>query len=336
MKKLISATLAIVMALSMTACGGSGGTEESAAPEAATEEAASTSADAGAQEKKGDYTIAVLAWSLAEEFGVDVVSGATKKADELGVTVVAPDPAGDMQKEIAILEDLIQQKVDAICVAPVDADAIVPYIDQVRDAGIVVVDYDIETEAEVDAKVLSDNKEGGRMAAEYLIKEMGEKGKVLILEEVPGVTTAEERIAGFAEYIEKYPDIEIVRQLSNGTRDTHRSTTENMLTAHPDIKAIFCFMGDNTLGAYAACQAMDRKDVLISGYDASPEQIEIMKKDGPQCQIISSVALFPKAIGRVSLETAYKILEGESFPDVVNTELGLLTAKDVDNFVDID
>lgn len=329
MKKILAIVLALTMVLSLGACAPK--SEQSSAPQA--EASGETAADATA---KKEYTIAVLAWSLAEEFGVDIVTGATKKADELGVKVVSPDPAGDMQKEIAIIEDLIQQKVDAICVAPVDAAAIVPYIDKARAAGIVVVDYDIETTAEVDAKVLSDNKAGGKMAAEYLIAEAGTKGKVLILEEVPGVTTAEERIAGFAEEIAKYPDIEVVRQLSNGTRDTHRATTENMLTAHPDITAIFCFMGDNTLGAYAACQAMERTDVKIVGYDASPEQVQIMQKDGAGCNLISSVALFPKAIGRVALETAYKILEGEKIEGVVNTELGMLTAKDAASFVDKD
>lgn len=283
-----------------------------------------------------DYTVAVLTWSLAEEFGVDIVTGAQKKAAELGINVVAPDPAGDMQKEIAIIEDLIQQKVDAVCIAPVDANAVVPYIGQMRKAGIVVVNYDIETTAPVDAKVLSDNKEGGRMAAKYLVERMGDKGKVLVLSEVPGVTTAEERIAGFMDYVKDFPGIEVVDQLSNGTRDTHRSTTENMLTAHPDIKGIFCFMGDNTLGAYAACRAMGRKDVLIAGYDASPEQMTIMQKDGPDCQLICSVALFPKAIGRVSLETAHKLLKGEKVDDVVWTEIGLMKAREIDTFVDID
>ena len=317
-KRIFAVILSVCMMLTMASCSSAPAAQTSAAP----------------AETDKQYTVAVLAWSLAEEFGVDIVTGASNAAEELGVQVVSPDPAGDMQKEIAILEDLIQQKVDAICIAPVDADAIVPYIDKAREAGIVVVDYDIETTATVDAKVLSDNYAGGKMAAQYLVQEMGTTGKVLILEEVPGVTTAEERIAGFAEEIAKYPDIEVVRQLSNGTRDTHRATTENMLTAHPDITGIFCFMGDNTLGAYAACQAMNLPDVKIAGYDASPEQFEIMKKDGPDCNIISSVALFPKVIGRTALETAYKILEGETIDGVVNTELGMLTAKDVENFVD--
>lgn len=317
-KKLISSILCFVMATFMLAgCGGSG----------------NSGASSGGKGKK-EYTIAVLAWSMAEEFGVDIVDGAKAKAEEIGgIKIVSPDPAGDMQKEIAIFEDLIQQGVDAICVAPVDADAIIPYIDKVREKGIVVVDYDIETEAEVDAKILSDNKAGGAMAAEYLVNAMGKEGKVLVLTEVPGVTTAEERIAGFKEKMaEIAPNVEIVEQLSNGTRDTHRATTENMLQAHPDITGIFTFMGDNTLGAYTACKANNRTDVLIAGYDASGEQIEIMKNDGPDCNLICSVALYPKKIGALALETAYKILEGEKFDDTIYTEIGLLEAKNVDAF----
>ena len=205
--------------------------------------------------------------------------------------------------------------------------------DKVREAGIVLVDYDIDTEAQCDAKVLSDNAAGGAMAADYLVQEMGTEGKVLILTEVPGVTTAEERIAGFKERMaEIAPNVEMVEQLSNGTRDTHRATTENMLQAHPDITGIFCFMGDNSLGAYTACKTNNRQDVLIAGYDATPEQLDIMKNDGPDCNLICSVALYPKKIGYVALETAYNILEGEEINDVVWTELGLLTAKDADSF----
>jgi len=325
-KKLMALVLALCLVLALTACG-SKSTGESASP----------SGEKANPVKNGEkFDVAFLTWSLAEEFHVDVLEGAKKKAEELGINIVSPDPAGDMQKEIAIIEDLIQQKVDAIVIAPVDADAIVPYIKKARDAGIIVVDYDIDTQAEVNAKVLADNVAGGKIAAEYLIEQMGTKGKVLILEEVPGVTTAEERIKGFSDVMAQYPDIEIVRQLSTGTRDTHRATTENMLTAHPDIKGIFCFMGDNTLGAYAACQAMNRKDIKIAGYDATPEQLEIMKKDGPECQIISSVAMYPKAIGRVCIETVSKLLQGEQINGVVHTEQGLLKAKEVDSFVQKD
>jgi ribose transport system substrate-binding protein len=284
------------------------------------------------------YRVAVLTWSMAEEFGVDVVKGAQGAADKHGIEMMYPDPAGDMQKEIAIIEDLIQQKIDAVLIAPVDAEAVVPYIGKLREAGIIVVDYDIETKAECDAYIMSDHYNGGRKTGEEFLKKHPNKGKVLIVDDVPGVTTAELRNKGFEDYIKEHaPEVEIIHQLSTGTRDTHRATIENMIMAHPDLTGIFCFMGDIAIPAYFVLQSNDRQDIVLAGYDATPEQVEIMKNAGPDCNLVVSVALYPKNIGRVSMETAYDLLEGKAKPGIrVETVNGLLTPSNAATFEDLE
>ena len=225
---------------------------------------------------------------------------------------------------------MITQGVDAICISPIDAQAIAPYIDKARENGVVVVNWDIETQAEVDAKVLTDNFEGGALGAEYLVEKMGTQGKVLVVTDLESVTSTYERNKGFEDKMaEIAPDVEIVEQLSSGTRDTHRTTIENMLQAHPDITGIFCADGDRTLGAYVACQANNRQDVLIAGYDATPEQKEIMQQDGADCNMICATNLHPDNLGRVSTEIAYKILEGEEVPELTMSDIDLMKAEDV-------
>ena len=325
-KKLLSMLLAT--ALVGTMISGCGSKQEEGGDSSAKDESADESEGDGACED--GYTIAMITYSLAEEFGVDVLNGAQEKAEELGVNIVYQDPAGDAQKCVAIMEDLITQKVDAICIAPVDADAIVPYIDQARDAGIVVVNWDIETQAEVDAKVLTDNFEGGALGADYLVDKMGTEGKVLVVTDLESVTSTYERNQGFIDRMaEIAPDVEIIEQLSSGTRDTHRTTVENMLQAHPDITGIFCADGDRTLGAYVACEANNRQDVLIAGYDATPEQKEIMQKDGAECNMICATNLHPDNLGKTATEIAYKILEGEEVPEVTMSSIDLMTAEGV-------
>lgn len=283
-----------------------------------------------ANAEEGKYTVAMITYSLAEEFGVDVLKGAQEKAEELGINLVYQDPAADMQKDISIMEDLITQGVDAICISPIDADAIIPYIDKAREAGIVVVDWDIETQAEVDAKVLTDNFEGGALGADYLVEKMGTEGKVLVVTDLESVTSTYERNKGFMDRMaEIAPDVEIIEQLSSGTRDTHRATVENMLQAYPEITGIFCPDGDRTLGAYVACQANNRQDVLIAGYDATPEQKEIMEKDGEECNMICATDLHPDNLGKVSTELAYKILEGEEVDEITMSPISLMTAEEV-------
>ena len=285
-----------------------------------------------AEEKR---TIAVVTYSLAEEFGVDVIKGAEAKAEELGnIEIVYPDAAGDMQKSIAIVEDMATQGVDAICISPVDASATIPYIEKAREAGIAVVNWDIEMDTEVDAKVLTDNFEGGAMGADYLVEKMGDKGTVLIVDDLESVTSTYERNKGFEDRLKEIaPDVKVIRQLSSGTRDTHRSTVENMLQAYPEITGIFCADGDRTLGAYVACEANDRKDVLIAGYDATPEQLEIMLKDGPDCNMICATALHPDRLGSLSVEIANKILDGEEVEEVTYSEVDLMKATEAENWV---
>ena len=334
-KRLALALLASLTAISLMACGG--GEEETTA--AATEAAAETEAAAKEAEEAApaeDYIIGMVTYSLAEEFGVDVVDGATAKAEEIGgIEVVYPDAAGDMQKSISIVEDMTTQGVDAICIAPVDADAIVPYIDQAREAGIVVVNWDIETDAEVDAKILNDNFAGGALGADYLVEKMGTEGTVLIVDDLESVTTTYERNLGFEDRMKEIaPNVKIIRQLSSGTRDTHRSTVENMLQAYPEITGIFCADGDRTLGSYVACQANNRQDVLIAGYDATAEQLEVMLNDGPECNLICSTALYPDRIGALAIQTAYDILQGEEVEPIQYSEIGLLTAEDAESWGD--
>lgn len=285
-----------------------------------------------AEEKR---TIAVVTYSLAEEFGVDVIKGAEAKAEELGnIEIVYPDAAGDMQKSIAIVEDMTTQGVDAICISPVDASATIPYIEKAREAGIAVVNWDIEMDTEVDAKVLTDNFEGGALGADYLVERMGDKGTVLIVDDLESVTSTYERNKGFEDRLKEIaPDVKVIRQLSSGTRDTHRSTVENMLQAYPEITGIFCPDGDRTLGAYVACEANDRKDVLIAGYDATPEQLEIMLKDGPDCNMICATALHPDRLGSLSVEIANKILDGEEVEEVTYSEVDLMKATEAENWV---
>lgn len=341
-KQWVSMLAGLSVAASLMA--GCGGQKEAAATDAAKTEVAKTEAgkteaaqgEASKEAPAGEERVfAMVTYSMAEEFGVDVVKGAQEKCDEIGnIKLVYPDSAGDMQKNIAIVEDLITQKVDAICIAPVDADAIVPYLDKARAEGITVVNWDIETDAEVDAKVLTDNFYGGALGAEYLVERMGTEGTVLIVDDLESVTSTYERNKGFEDKLtEIAPNVKVIRQLSSGTRDTHRSTVENMLQAYPDITGIFCPDGDRTLGAYIACQANSRQDVLIAGYDATPEQLEIMLQDGPDCNMICATALHPDRLGSIAVDVANKILNGETVEEVTYSEVDLMKATEAEKWV---
>ena len=342
LKKIVSLLAISAMCIAMLAgcSGGDASTAASSAPAADSTPASAAGSTSGSEATastggSGEVRkVGLLTYSLGEEFGVDTLTGAENAASTRNMEIIAPDPAGDLQKQIAQLEDMIQQDLDAICIAPVDGYAIVPYLQQVLDAGIPVINYDIIADMEgCNATILADNIEGGREAARVMAEAVGETGKVLVLEDNPGVIVIEERCQGFMdEMAENYPDIEVVTQVSNGTRDTHQKTTENMLTAHPDLVGIFAPDGDHTLGAYAACTQMGMTDVRVMGYDASPEQITIMEDDGPDGVLLGSIAQFPIMLGRVVIETADRVLAGEEITEDIMVETGVARADDIANF----
>ena len=110
------------------------------------------------------------------------------------------------------------------------------------------------------------------------------------------------------------------------------------ILSDPEIKGVFCYFGDASIGAYYGCQEADRTDIKIVGYDATAEQVDIMNKDGKDCNLIASVALFPGVMGGVCVEAAHEVLENgyeKGTPDeIVWMENGLLTPENSATFVD--
>src|SRR5205085_10481574 len=138
----------------------------------------------------------------------------------LGVNLVvqAAEREVDVEKQMQIIENLIQRNVAALCVAPSGSKEIVPAIVKANQAAIPVLIVDTR----VDAKALaaaggrtttfigSDNVEGGRIAGRFLAQRLQGRGKVAILEGIPGHETGDARLKGFKEAIEKEPGIQIV------------------------------------------------------------------------------------------------------------------------------
>ena len=249
---------------------------ESSEPEtesepAAEEESASTEGTTG-----GDYTIAVMVKDSSTPFWRYLVSGAQEAADELGVTVVeyAPMEAQSLDEQTKQVEDAIQAGVDAICIAPVDSDGIVPALEKANEAGIPVIAINTKANgAKVETFVGIDNEAAAENVAQYMVDELGNEGKVVIIEGNPAGQTSVDRVAGFTTILEKYDGIELtVSQPGYFKRDEAMTIMENLIQANPDIDAVLALNDEMALGAW---QALDDAgmtgDVVISGFDGAVE-----------------------------------------------------------------
>jgi ribose transport system substrate-binding protein len=173
----------------------------------------------------------------------------------------------------------------------------------------------------------SDNYEGGKLAGDYLVKATGGKARVAILEGIPGHETGDSRLRGFRDAVKSAPGITIVAsQPANWERDQGFNVFQNMLQAHADIDAVFACSDLMALGAIEAIRAAGRTgSIRVIGFDA----LEDAKKAIAAGTMEASVAQFPYEMGRVAVESAVKVVHGETLPADITVKLELVTRDNV-------
>ncbi len=306
MKKLLSLVVASIMIMSLFV--GCANTQEQPAPEKPAEEA---------------KTIGLAISTLNNPFFVDLEAGAKAKAQELGATLVTLDSQDDSATEMSNVEDLINQGVDLILINPTDSDAVKSAVEAANKAGIPVITLDRSANGgEVVSHIASDNVAGGKLAGGYIVELLGGKGNVVELEGVPGASAARERGEGFNAAIAE-SDIEVVaKQTANFDRAEGLTVMENILQAQPEIDAIFAHNDEMALGALEAIKASGR-EIIVVGFDATDDAKAAVESG----EMAATVEQLPKEIGSLGVDTAIKLLNGESVEKSIPVALQLVTQK---------
>ncbi|MCS7192807.1 MAG: sugar-binding protein [Armatimonadetes bacterium] len=280
------------------------------------------------QADKKRWHIAIVPKALTGEYWVRCKKGAEAAAKQFGLklTFVGPSAETEVDKQIDIVENLIIRGVDAIGISPCDGKALVPVIEKAISKGIpvVTVDSDAKTPKRL-AYIGTDNEKAGEIAAKELAKLMGGKGKVLIIQGVPGAENLMQRVKGFKGVIAKYPQIKIVsEQACQSDQTMALNITENALTAHPDLGGIF---GVNAPGAPGAAQGIKAAGksgkVKIVGFDALPDTVRFCAEGVVQ----AIVEQRPYRMGYLAVRYLKQALEGKEIPKVVDTGVDIITPE---------
>jgi ribose transport system substrate-binding protein len=279
--------------------------------------------------------IALVLKTLNNPFFIDMQRGAEAAAQALAVDLVvqAAEREVDVERQMQIIENLIQAKVSALAVTPSGSREVVPAIGKANAAGIpvVIVDTRLDAKAAADAGVKiaafigSDNFRGGQLIGEHLVKASQGKAKVAILEGIPGHETGDSRVRGFREAVGKAPGISIVAsQTANWERDQGFTVFQNLLQAHPEIDTVFACSDLMALGAVEAIAAAGRTGKMrVLGFDALPDARKALVAGTME----ATVAQFPDEMGRTAVETAVKALKGETVPADVSVKIALITKE---------
>lgn len=275
--------------------------------------------------------IAVVPKGQAQLFWQSVHAGAAAAARESNVDILWNGPASetDFTAQLQIVDSMITQRVDAICLAPDDKSAMVNVVERAarEHIPVVILDSPVDTQAFV-AQVATDNYGAGVMAAQRMGKILSGKGKIAEVAVEPGAASAMAREQGFEDGIKKdFPGIQIVdKRYGAADRAKSLNVAENMLTAHDDLAAMFASNESSAVGAAQAIKSRNTKVKLV-GFDWSPGLLDDLKSG----LIDSLVVQDPFRMGHDAVIAAVDKLKGATPKRLQNLPPRVVTKEMLDD-----
>ncbi len=274
--------------------------------------------------------LVLIQGTKADNFYVTMGCGAQSEAKKLGYSISVQGPASfAAPQQIPIVQSVTATKPAAVMIAPTDEKALIAPMQAMKSAGIKVIQVDttVSNTSMVSASISSDNQLGGKLAADYLAKSLGKKGgSVVVMNEQPGVSTTEARIAGFVKEIKKFKNIKLLKTQFTGDNPAQAaSTITSLFSANQNLGGVFA---TNVLVAEGTDTGLKNAGVAgkvkIVGYDADPEQVSDLKKGVVQALIAQE----PFQEGVDGVEQAVNAIKGKPTKSIL-TKLAVLTKSNL-------
>ncbi len=274
--------------------------------------------------------IAVVPKGTTHVFWKSVEAGARQAGAELGVEIIWKGPLkeDDRAQQIAVVQQFVSSKVSAIVLAPLDDIALRTPVRSAVEHNIPVVIIDSALKGDPGRDFISfvatDNRRGGEIGGEELVRLLGGKGKVVLLRLAEGSASTTEREAGFLAVLKRYPGIEVIvdNRYAGATVSTAQDASMNLLDKIREADGIFCPNESATQGMLLALRqtglAGQKKFV---GFDASPFLLAALNRGDLQ----GLVAQNPTRMGYLGVVTAVQHLRGQKVEATIDTGCVLVT-----------
>lgn len=269
--------------------------------------------------------------AVAHIFWQSVHAGAVAAGREADVEIEwkGPPQETDFSRQIEIVDSMINARVDGIVLAPTEATSLVTVVERAATLGIPVTIFDsgINTEEYV-SFVATNNYDAGVLAAQKLGEILAGEGEIALVRMVPGSASTTQRESGFQETLAKqFPGIKIVaEQYCMSDRAKALTVSENMLTAHPELDAIFASAEPATVGAGQAIKSRELSGkVRFVGFDFS----DTIEKDLKAGVIDALVVQDPFNIGYTAVKTIVAKLAGETPEKRIDSPARVVTLDDL-------
>jgi len=285
------------------------------------------------EEDSKQIVIGASLLTMQDDFYITLNQGllaAAAETEGYSIKVLSRNADFKLSKQIADIEDFVQQGINLLIVSPVSPTATGPTIDEVSRLGIPVVTVDIRSEkGDVKTHVMSDDVEAGKICARFIAEQLNGEGEIAIITH-PTMTSGINRVKGFREVMQDYPKIKILAELNaESRREKSMALMEDVLMSHPEVDYVLGINDVMTLGAMASIEGADKignvKAVMICG--GQQEAFDRFKANDPCLK--GAALIYPYKIGKKAIEASIDILNGKEVPKEILVPVKLLTADNV-------
>lgn len=270
--------------------------------------------------------------SLEAEFFQEMKKGAidyAEKRGDLQLIPVGTENQTEIDKQVQLVEDFIEQRVDAIIVIPIDSKALVPSVVKAVQAGIEVVNIDIMLDKEkLKAHNLEllfvgpDNEIAAKIVGDVLAKELGKNGKVIIIEGVPAAMNAQQRKQGFLNSIMEHGLNLIASDVANWETDQAFMVFSELYKMHPDVQGVMCANDAMAIGVLKALKVAGRTgDIKVIGFD-NDKSVRTLIENG---KMLATIDCFGSQMAAEGINYAMSSLQGDKHKGWIKTKIKLIT-----------
>ena len=192
------------------------------------------------------------------------------------IKVDAYNGESSAERQVQIMTDIINQAYDAVILQCSDGTALAPSVAQAEEAGIPVITLNLDADTVHSALVMAVDYDAGRMAADKMAEQLGEKGEIGIIQGVPGLHRTDNLERGFRETIKNYPDIKI--QSASFEKEKAITVMNSFLQSHSDLAGVFCINDAMAEGAALAADAAGKGgQLVIWGADGEKDALAMIE-----------------------------------------------------------
>lgn len=261
----------------------------------------------------GDSGKKVIGVSVADQkslFYVAEVAGIKAEAEKLGYEVKIVSANNDSNAQIKQVNDLITQQVGSLIFTSQDSTAAAAGVRAANQADIPVIAVDQrpeEGDGELATYIATDSVKAAKDLCTWMFDQIGGEGEIAILHGVLGSTAEIQRTEGCEQALEEYPDIEVVAEETANWDETEAfKATQNILTANPDLKAVFGESDAMSMGASKAAKESG-KEIFSVGIDGFPTMFDAVESGLTQ----ATMAQQPFKMGQMAVQNAVDLMEGK-------------------------